>query len=707
MKSKIKRITVFAVLVVSILSLSIYALKEVYIPRSVPVVEEYTPWDPELVELVASLPVQEGGRVKPFSTWAMYRLYSIHSGKNVKIKVDGKTLKLSPTEWMLDSMFRPDVANALPTFRIEDSHVAEALKIKTAFTNEEGDEVTKKRADYYSYDEIENPEFIEEYSNQQKENLKLLGDGKVPKGFEAHKSNLIASIGNFRQQTYFLQLTEFFLDDVYYQTAEGKLAADYSDEKLKQSLEGFVKESFVNMKGAIMKGNEEVKALWSDSEFLELRMHPPTDNESVTWISYNTAMKDLMLGEPNYESERYAFKVVDTTKTFSRWLYLAHSYKSGGQKGLLTAFKDLQSEVKKTIDVRGESLSKVESELSYYKRKYFAWAMGFFYLGLICVLGILPAPAKLSSKILGYLAGSFALIGSGYIIAGLIHRWIIMGRYPLGKLYDTILLITAVSVLILLFMELLSRRKLCLAVAVTMGLIGMFLAGRFDVGNGQDTLAPLQAVLNSDYWLITHVNCITIGYAGGLVAAFISVFYILSRITGIDDGDKDFRRSVTRVAYGAACFTLVFSLVGTVLGGIWANDSWGRFWGWDPKENGALMIVLWYLGLLHARLAGYIKEWGIHICMVLGAIIIAFSWWGVNFLATGLHNYGFASGGSGEFWLNVFYLLMASIALVAFGFAWYDHEVKKMKKREKAHQRGNKNNDQDNTQNEAALPADL
>ena len=156
------------------------------------------------------------------------------------------------------------------------------------------------------------------------------------------------------------------------------------------------------------------------------------------------------------------------------------------------------------------------------------------------------------------------------------------------------------------------------------------------------------------------------------------------RMTGIDNGDKEFRRAMTRLAYGAACFTMIFSLVGTILGGVWANDSWGRFWSWDPKENGALMIVLWFLAVLHARLAGYIKEWGIHICMVLGANIIAFSWWGVNFLSTGLHNYGFASGGSGEFWLNVFYKLMLSIAIIAFGFAWYDTEMKKIRKRQRA-----------------------
>ena len=103
--------------------------------------------------------------------------------------------------------------------------------------------------------------------------------------------------------------------------------------------------------------------------------------------------------------------------------------------------------------------------------------------------------------------------------------------------------------------------------------------------------------------------------------------------------------------------SIVFvGVIGTVLGGIWANDSWGRFWGWDPKENGALMIVLWSLVILHARLGGYIKDWGLHLCAIFGAVIVAFSWWHVNFLNVGLHNYGFAA--DKKFWLVIFYGIM-------------------------------------------------
>ena len=133
---------------------------------------------------------------------------------------------------------------------------------------------------------------------------------------------------------------------------------------------------------------------------------------------------------------------------------------------------------------------------------------------------------------------------------------------------------------------------------------------------------------------------------------------------------------MTRIAYGMVCFTLFFSLIGTVLGGIWANDSWGRFWGWDPKENGALMIVLWCLVLLHARMAGYLREWGLHVASVFGANIVAFSWWHVNALSTGLHSYGFIDG-LGIIW--GFYGLLSAVCLMGMVCAFLERRAKQKK----------------------------
>jgi ABC-type transport system involved in cytochrome c biogenesis permease subunit len=99
--------------------------------------------------------------------------------------------------------------------------------------------------------------------------------------------------------------------------------------------------------------------------------------------------------------------------------------------------------------------------------------------------------------------------------------------------------------------------------------------------------------------------------------------------------------SLSRMTYGVVCFATLFSFVGTVLGGIWADQSWGRFWGWDPKENGAVLIVLWCAIILHARWGGFIRQRGLMIMAIFGNIVTSFSWFGVNMLGVGLHSYGF------------------------------------------------------------------
>jgi ABC-type transport system involved in cytochrome c biogenesis permease subunit len=98
------------------------------------------------------------------------------------------------------------------------------------------------------------------------------------------------------------------------------------------------------------------------------------------------------------------------------------------------------------------------------------------------------------------------------------------------------------------------------------------------------------------------------------------------------------------MTYGTVCFAIFFSFVGTVLGGLWADDSWGRFWGWDPKENGALIIVLWNALVLHARWGGLVKDQGLALLAVVGNIVVSWSWFGVNQLQIGLHSYGFTEG---------------------------------------------------------------
>jgi ABC-type transport system involved in cytochrome c biogenesis permease subunit len=189
-----------------------------------------------------------------------------------------------------------------------------------------------------------------------------------------------------------------------------------------------------------------------------------------------------------------------------------------------------------------------------------------------------------------------------------------------------------------LILERIWRNAIGLAVAGILSFASLIVAHH--LAQSGDTMEMMRAVLDTNFWLATHVVIVTLGYAATYVAGFLSILYVLvgfSRRTMT----PEFGRSLTRAVYGIICFATLFSFTGTVLGGIWADQSWGRFWGWDPKENGALIIVLWNALILHARWGGLAKERGIHLLSIAGNIVTSWSWFGTNMLGVGLHAYGF------------------------------------------------------------------
>jgi ABC-type transport system involved in cytochrome c biogenesis permease subunit len=155
-----------------------------------------------------------------------------------------------------------------------------------------------------------------------------------------------------------------------------------------------------------------------------------------------------------------------------------------------------------------------------------------------------------------------------------------------------------------------------------------------------DSLEMLRAVLDTNGWLATHVVGEALGYSAMFLAGLIGIIYIFRGVftTSFDEVTS---KTLGRMMYGVVCFATLCSLVATILGGIWADQSWGRFWGWDPKENGALLIVLWNAIILHARWGGYARDRGMALLTVFGNVITSLSWFGVNMLGVGLHSYGF------------------------------------------------------------------
>jgi ABC-type transport system involved in cytochrome c biogenesis permease subunit len=186
-----------------------------------------------------------------------------------------------------------------------------------------------------------------------------------------------------------------------------------------------------------------------------------------------------------------------------------------------------------------------------------------------------------------------------------------------------------------------------------------------------DTFIVLQAVLDTQFWLATHVVTINMGYAATYTTGLIGVVYVLlGHVFPVLD--EDGRHTLSRMLYGTLCFAMYFSFVGTVLGGLWGDDSWGRFWGWDPKENGALMIVLWNALVLHARWGGLVKARGLATLAIAGNIVTTWSYFGVNMLGEGLHAYG-GSNTNTAMWLLAF--AGSQLALIGLGMMprrWFE-----------------------------------
>jgi ABC-type transport system involved in cytochrome c biogenesis permease subunit len=205
------------------------------------------------------------------------------------------------------------------------------------------------------------------------------------------------------------------------------------------------------------------------------------------------------------------------------------------------------------------------------------------------------------------------------------------------NLYSTAIFIGWVGAFFGVGIEFIFRRGIGLALGGLLGFLTSIVAHNLATG---DTFEQVQAVLDTNFWLATHVTVVNAGYAATFVAGLLGAGLIL---TGVPTKalDRQLFRTLGQILYGVLCFATLFSFVGTVLGGIWADQSWGRFWGWDPKENGALLIVLMNALILHARWAGLVQQRGMAVLAVLGNIIVLWSWFGVNMLGVGLHSYGF------------------------------------------------------------------
>ena len=261
---------------------------------------------------------------------------------------------------------------------------------------------------------------------------------------------------------------------------------------------------------------------------------------------------------------------------------------------------------------------------------------------LLCFASFLVWREPLGGFTWWLLAGTFVL----HTFALGMRVWL-TGRPPVVNLYSSAVFIGWACVLSGLLLERLHRLGVGTLVAAIAG--GLTLGVAYGLDSG-DTMHVLQAVLDTQFWLTTHVITVTLGYGATFLAGLLGTFAVVHggwsrwQGTAATPAARRVQDLLYRMNYGVVCFALFFSFIGTVLGGLWADDSWGRFWGWDPKENGALMIVLWNAAVLHARWDKWIGPRGFALFTIGGNIVTAWSWFGTNQLGIGLHSYGFTSG---------------------------------------------------------------
>ncbi len=315
------------------------------------------------------------------------------------------------------------------------------------------------------------------------------------------------------------------------------------------------------------------------------------------------------------------------------WQNLAKAYKQNNNALWQSTLQEMNTSARANKDV---DMRRFQTENLYRTLKPYRWVLGLYALGV--------ALALIARHNMALLITTSALCGHSLTILARIY---ILDRPPVGTLYESVLFVSlicaAIGATIAYQRYRQNKHTTKDASPVIAGNISAFalLTIAPAIAPESDNLEVLSAVLNTNFWLTTHVLCITIGYAACILSATLAHIALIKKAIA---PQTPFWRKAQKTIYKASIAALFFTTIGTILGGIWADQSWGRFWGWDPKENGALLIALWLIWIHHGRASGHIKSVGFTSLIACLNIIVAIAWFGVNLLNVGLHSYGFTSG---------------------------------------------------------------
>ncbi|HVS52842.1 MAG TPA: cytochrome c biogenesis protein CcsA [Opitutaceae bacterium] len=578
-----------------------------------------SPRNPGEFDVVAfsRLPTLVNGRVKPLDTVARTSLLMLQGRQRVTT-ADGASL--TPAEWLLDMLYRPATANDYQVFEIVHPDVLALLNLSAE------DGAGKKRFSIHQF-----AKNLGELDRQ----AKLADDAE-----NAARTPFQSAVIQLRDGVILYQRLQNSLVDASGDDFLGQLA------KLEQTLPAALQALWAQRAGqphdpagpAFLL--EISKTLTSIESFSYLRPIPPAKVDSVDWQTAGTAW-----------SEAIASGKIPAA---------AHAYAALGRawhdRDAIT-FNEAVRSFRRSLDEQmPATMRKCDVEARFGSAEPFYTAMMLYVLAfLLAVFSWLKWPDALGGAAFGLVAVAFVVA-----TAGILTRMWLEARPPVTNLYSSALFVGWGAVALCLVLEYFYRNAIGSVAAGLIGFATLLIAHHLALGG--DTMEMMRAVLDSNFWLGTHVVTITVGYAATFLAGFLALIYIV-RGALTSSLDKPTADTLVRMIYGIVCFATLFSFAGTVLGGIWADQSWGRFWGWDPKENGALIIVVWNAIILHARWGGLVRQRGLAVLAVFGNIVTAWSWFGVNMLGVGLHSYGFTQ--AAFWWLTVFVASQLAVIAIA------------------------------------------
>jgi cytochrome c-type biogenesis protein CcsB len=345
---------------------------------------------------------------------------------------------------------------------------------------------------------------------------------------------------------------------------------------------------------------------------------------------------------------------------------LANAYAQGDEFN----FSRAANELRQNLRALSPSIYPQDRRL---RLEYFYNHFAGFYRAILCYgiafLVLLVAQLRKRGRALQNVGVAVALLGLAFQAAGIVMRCMIAGRPPVTNMYESIIWVSfAVSLFGMIFFAR-YRTPVYLLAALPVTLIALLLVHQMPIAM-PSSIDPLVPVLRDNFWLTVHVLTITLSYAAFALAMGFGhiLLWRYARNPAAAHADAPMHFWLYRVLQ----LGVLLLAAGTILGGVWANYSWGRFWGWDPKETWALIALLCYILTLHGRLAGWWTEFGLVVASVVCFLAVLMAWYGVNFvLGKGLHSYGFGIGG--ETYVATFVIL----DLLFVGFAIWRYRKSK------------------------------